>query len=40
MAAKDCIQSKSSHGDDYIEKEEFRYLLIYLQQYFEYWEMF
>ena len=29
-----------SHGPDYVEKCEFRLLLVYLRQYFEIWQMF
>jgi len=38
--AKNKVKGKSKVSDDYIEKSEFRYLLIYLRQYFEYWVMF
>ena len=34
------MESKSKHGDDYIEKNEYRYLLKYLRQYYEYWVAF
>jgi len=40
QAAKDSVKNKSKHSDDYIERNEFRYLLCYLRQYFEYHEMF
>ena len=30
-AAKDCVKSNSSHGVNYVEKAEFRYLLKYLR---------
>ena len=40
QAAKDKVQSKSEHGADYVEKKEYRYLLKYLRQYFEYWVAF
>ena len=39
-AAKDCVKSNSIHGANYVEKAEFRYLLKYLRQYFEYWIAF
>ena len=39
-AAKGKVKSKSSKGDEYIEKSEFRYLLKYLRQYYEYWVAF
>ena len=29
-----------SHGPDFVEKREFRLLLVYLRQYFEVWQMF
>lgn len=40
QAAKIKHKSKSKHGDDYIEWLEFRFFLIYLRQYFEYFVMF
>jgi len=40
QAAKNKYKSKSKYGPDYIELLEFRYFLIYLRQYFEYWVMF
>lgn len=39
-AAKNKVKSKSAYGDDYIEKSEYRFLLKYLRQYFEYWVAF
>jgi Ca2+-binding EF-hand superfamily protein len=33
-------ERKSDLGDDYIERSEFRLLLIYLRNYFEVWQMF
>lgn len=39
-AAKNAVASKNPHGADYIEKSEFRHLLYYLRQYFEYWQAF
>jgi len=39
-AAKNRIKSKSKHGADYIEKKEYRYLLKYVRQYYEYWVAF
>jgi len=39
-AAKSKVKSKGDKGDDYIEKSEFRYLLKYLRQYYEYWVAF
>ena len=38
--AKNKIKGKAKHSDDYVEWLEFRYLLIYLRQYFEYYVMF
>jgi Ca2+-binding EF-hand superfamily protein len=40
QAAKSSGPSRTSHSDDYIEKNEFRLFLVYLRQYFEYYEMF
>ena len=40
QAAKNKYKNKSKYGDDYIEFNEFRYFLIYLRQYFEYYVMF
>lgn len=45
QAAKSVHQDKggsssSSVGEDYVERIEFRLLLLYLRQYFEYWQMF
>ena len=40
--AKNCTQSnrKDGVGDDYIELKEFRFFLLSLRQYFEYWAAF
>ncbi len=38
--ANDKRNKTGSHGPDYIEKCEFRLLLVYLRQYFELWQMF
>merc|ERR1711894_275707 len=38
--AKNCIKSKRSVGEDYIEFREFRYFLLSLRQYFEYFVAF
>eukprot|EP00116_Pleurobrachia_bachei_P012924 sb/3473186/ len=40
--AKNCTKSKRSDGvgEDYIEKREFRYFLLSLRQYFEYFVAF
>ena len=43
QAAKGANDRKSKskgHGPDYVEKCEFRLLLVYLRQYFELWQMF
>lgn len=39
-AAKAKQDSKAEVGDDFIQKSEFRYFLLYLRQYFEYKVMF
>ena len=39
-ASKDKIKGKSKHSKDYVEWLEFRILLVYLRQYFEYYAMF
>ena len=39
-AAKNKVKTKSSHGADYVERCEFRLVLLYLRQYFEYWIAF
>ena len=38
--ANDKNAKKGSHGPDYVERCEFRLLLVYLRLYFELWEMF
>lgn len=40
QAARAKFASKHTYGDDYVSKAEFRYLLIYLREYYEYWENF
>ena len=40
MAARDKLKSSNPHGDDYVSRAEFRYLLKYLRQYYEYWVAF
>ncbi|MCQ2821500.1 MAG: hypothetical protein MJ252_29940, partial [archaeon] len=37
QAAKTACKAKSTHSDDYVEWLEFRYFLVFLRQYFEYW---
>ena len=39
-AAKTMVKAKSIHGDDYVTKAEFRFLLKFLRQYYEYWVAF
>ena len=39
-AAKTALKASSKYGDDYVSKAEFKYLLRYLRQYYEYWLMF
>ena len=39
-AAKAKVKTKSLHGPDYVERCEFRLVLVYLRQYFEYWAAF
>ena len=39
-AAKNSGPKRTSLSDDYIEKNEFRFFLVYLRQYFEYYAIF
>jgi hypothetical protein len=39
-AAKNKLKAKNPHGDDYVSKAEFKYLVLYLRQYYEYWTAF
>lgn len=39
-AAKNKIKAAHTFGDDYVSKAEFRYLLIYLRQYYHLWILF
>ena len=39
-AAKTKVQAKNKYGDDYVTKGEYRFLLKYLRQYYEYWVAF
>lgn len=39
-AAKDSVKNTKGVSKDFIEKNEFRYLLVYLRQYLEFSEMF
>jgi hypothetical protein len=40
QVAKKALKSNNAHGDDYVSKAEFKYLLLYLRQYYEYWSAF
>lgn len=40
QAAKNRIEATNPHGKDFISHAEFRYLLSYLRQYYEYWIAF
>ena len=40
QAAKSVAPSASKSDDDYIQKKEYRLLLLYLRQYYEYWLAF
>lgn len=40
QSAKNKLKAKSTHGDDYVSKAEFRFLLMFLRQYYEYWVAF
>lgn len=37
IAAKQIVRSQSNYSSDYVQFAEFRYILKYLRQYFEYW---
>jgi len=39
-AARSKGKNKSKYSGDYVEKHEFRYFLLALRQYFEYWAAF
>ena len=39
-SAKTMVKAKSKYSDDYVTKGEFRFLLKFLRQYFEYWVAF
>ena len=39
-AAKGAVNNKKAHGDYYIDRSEFRLALLYLRQYFEYFQAF
>ena len=34
QAAKNKLPAKNTHGKDYVSRAEFRYLLMYLRQYY------
>ena len=40
QSAKKKLKANNPHGDDYVSKAEFRFLLMYLRQYYEYWLAF
>ena len=40
QAAKTKSKAKTDHSDDYVTIQEYRYLLKYLRQYYEYWVAF
>ena len=40
QAAKTKVKAKTKYGDDYVTKGEYRFLLKYLRQYYEYWVAF
>ena len=40
QAAKNKVKTKGEHGEDYVEKREYRWLLYYIRQYYEYWLAF
>ena len=37
QTARTISPAKNKHSDDYVTKNEFKYLLYYLRQYYEYW---
>jgi Ca2+-binding EF-hand superfamily protein len=39
-AAKTSLKAATSHGDDYVSKAEFKYLIQYLRDYSNYWFVF
>ena len=39
-AAKTKVESKNKHGNDFVSKGEYRFLLKYIRQYYEYWVAF
>lgn len=39
-AAKTSLKASSKHGDDYVSKAEFKYLIQYLKEYTNYWIVF
>lgn len=40
QSAKNKLPAKNPHGADYVSRAEFRYVLMYLRQYYEYWVAF
>lgn len=39
-AAKKKLKATNPHGDDYVSKAEYKYLVLYLKQYYNYWQLF
>ncbi len=39
-AAKKKLKANNPHGDDYVSKAEYKYLVLYLKQYYNYWQLF
>jgi len=39
-AAKKKLKATNPHGDDYVSKAEYKYLVLYLKQYYTYWQLF
>ena len=39
-AAKTVAHATTQHSDDYVTRKEYRYLLKYLREYYEYWVAF
>ena len=40
QAAKAVAKATNQHSDDYVTRKEYRYLLKYLREYYEYWVAF
>ena len=39
-AAKRKLKATNPHGDDYVSRAEYKYLVLYLKQYYNYWQLF